>query len=290
MSKNSTNIKNSEIVEDDEQRQYHIGLAPGEVANTVIFVGDPARAEKVAKFFDSITLKKSNREFITFTGFYKELPITVMSTGIGPSNVEIAVIELSRIFDENGDVPTLIRVGSSGGLQKAINIGDLVISTSSVRLEDTTSYFVDLSYPAVANYEVITALISSAEQNAFTYHVGMTASASGFYGAQGRETDKFPIKDPNLPEKLSKWNVYNFEMETSTLFTLAALAKYRAGTVCAIYANRYTKTFIGQKEKLEAEKNSILCGLDAAVLLRKMDCIKKSHNKKNWSADLSLSG
>lgn len=289
MPKKSFNIKNSEIVEDNEKRQYHIGLAPGEVANTVILVGDPNRAGKVAELFDSVTLTKSNREFNTFTGLYKGIPITVISTGIGSSNVEIVVIELSRIFDELGEIPTIIRVGSSGGLQEKIKIGELVISTSAVRLEDTSTNFVDSSYPAIANYEVITALVSAAERNNFNYHIGITATASGFYGAQGRETDKFPVKDSHLPDKLAKWNVYNYEMESSTLFTLASLANYRAGTVCAVYANRFSKEFIDSDQKTKAEKNSIICGLDAAVLIRKMDGIKKLQNKTNWSADLRLS-
>lgn len=213
-SKNSSNITNSEIVEDSEKRQYHIGLSPGEVTNTVLLVGDPARAEKVAKHFESVTIQKVNREFITFTGIYKGEPLTVMSTGIGPSNIEIAVIELSRIFEEHSEIPTLIRIGSCGSLQENISVGDLVISTGAVRLEDTSTYFVDESYPAVANYEVITALTTATQRNKFNYHVGITATGSGFYGAQGRESKHFPIRNPHLQDRLATLNVLNFEMES----------------------------------------------------------------------------
>ena len=287
-SKSSRKILSSEIVEDNEKRQYHIGLSPGEVANTILFVGDPNRAEKIAKYFDSVSLSKSNREFFTFTGIYNGKPISVMSTGIGPSNIEIAVIELSRIFDYSAEVPTIIRIGSCGALQKEIFVGDLVVSTGAVRLEDTSTYFVDQSYPSVADYEVITALVTAAQRKKFSYHVGITATGSGFYGAQGRELEKFPIKNADLPERLAKLNVLNFEMESSTLFTLASLAKIRAGTVCAVYANRFRKTFIGENEKEDAEKNAILCGLESAIIIRSMDSIKKDKNITHWTADASL--
>ena len=287
-SKKHSEIQSSEIVEDSEKRQYHISLSPEDVANTVLLVGDPARAEKVAKFFDAIRITISNREFITYTGTYKDIPISVMSTGIGPSNIEIAVVELSRIFDKSGLKPTLIRIGSSGALQKDISVGDLVISTSSVRLEDTSTYFVDQSYPAVADYEVLTALITSAEQTKARYHVGITATGSGFYGAQGRELEDFPIKEPHLQDRLGKLNVLNFEMESSTLFTLASLAKFRAGSVCAVYANRQTKTFIEEKEKIITEEKAIECGLEAAVLVRSMDKQKEVSKVKYWNANLVL--
>ena len=284
---NTHDITGSEIVEDSEQRQYHIALAPGEVSNTVLLVGDPKRAEKVAKYFDSITLTKSNREFITYTGVYKNLPITVMSTGIGPSNVEISVIELSRIFNEN-ETPVIIRIGSSGALQEKISVGDLVISTGAVRLEDTSTNFVDQSFPAIADYEVVTALITAAQRKNFRFHVGITATASGFYGAQGRDLEKFPVKDPQLPDKLAKRNVQNFEMESSTLFTLSSLANLKAGTVCAVYANRSHKTFIDEQGKNDAEQKTIQCGLEAALIIRKMDSIKKAKKNTHWTADMSL--
>ncbi len=287
-SKKSLNINNSEIVESSEKRQYHIGLAPGEVENTVLLVGDPKRAEKIAKYFDSIRISKSNREFVTFTGTYKSLPITVMSTGIGCSNVEIAVIELSRIFEETDESPVLLRVGTSGSLQQNILIGDLVISTAAVRLEDTSTNFVDMSYPAIAHFEVVTALIASAERKKYPYHVGITATASGFYGAQGRDLEKFPTKNPDLPDRLGKLNVLNFEMESSTLFTLASLAKFKAGTICAIFANRQTKTFITDEKKHAAEQQAIECGLEAVLILKKMEQEKKVGKIRYWNPDLSL--
>ncbi|MHA2362778.1 MAG: nucleoside phosphorylase [Candidatus Hodarchaeales archaeon] len=282
----SKSILNSEVVEDTEKRQYHIALAPGEIAPTIILVGDPARAKKVSDFFDEIHLSRSNREFITYTGLYQDTPISVIATGIGSSNVEIAVIELSHI---TSTPLSLIRVGTCGGLPSYINVGDLVISTGSVRLEDTSLYFVDSCFPAVAHYEIISALIKASEDlNDVNYHLGLTASASGFYGAQGREIPNFPINDKSIPDKLQARNVLNFEMESSTLFTLATLAGYRAGTVCTVYANRTHNTFIPAEHKDGAEKLAILCGLNAAVVLKQMDKMKKEHNLKYWHPGLSI--
>lgn len=289
--KKKKTVRSSEIVQDQEKRQYHIGLAPGEVENTIILVGDPNRAKIVASFFDkgSIRIKKSNREFNTFTGIYKSLPISVISTGIGPSNVEITLIELSQILNQKTpNKPVIIRVGSSGSLQPEVNLGELVITLGAVRLEDSSLQFVENSYPSIADYEIITALITSAEQQNLPYHLGITASASGFFGAQGRDIPNFPINDRNLPEKLAERKVVNFEMESSTLFTLSSLGNFRAGTVCAVYANRPKKVFIDPNKKKKAERDAIICGLNAALIINKMDIIKEEHNTKYWHSFLKI--
>ena len=154
-----------------------------------MLVGDPARADKVKKFLDtdSVTVSSSNREFVSHTGTYKGIPVTVLATGIGPSNIEIAMLELSRIVEPE----IIIRVGSCGALHGNINLGDVVISSGAVRLEDTSLRFVDDNYPSIAHYEVILALIEASKHE--SYHVGITAAASGLYAAQGREIPGFPI-------------------------------------------------------------------------------------------------
>lgn len=278
-------IQSSEIVEDEDKRQYHIGLSPDDVAPVVLLVGDPERVTKASQFFDKIITKKSNREFLTVTGTYSGLPISVMSTGIGPSNIEISVIELARIV--NPDQLVLIRVGSSGGIKEYLNHGDLVISTGAVRLEDTSLAYVDNAYPSVAHYEVLQALIYAANKNRLKFHVGLTATSSGFY-SQGRRIPNFPIKNVEIANQLAEQNVLNFEMESSTLFTLASLAGIRAGTVCTVFANRKKDTFITNTQKQLAEKAVIKCGLEAAVTLAKMDKIKKAKKQKYWHAGLSL--
>jgi uridine phosphorylase len=271
-------IVSAEIVKTEEGRQYHINLAPGEVAENILLCGEPARAQRTSKFFERIELKMQNREFLTYTGYYNGNKISVMSTGIGTDNIEIALIEIFQITQ----CPTIIRIGSCGALQPEIDVGDLVISTGAVRLENTSSFFVDNGYPAIAHYEVMLALITAAEKMGYKYHIGITASASGFYGAQGREIPGIPLQYPNLQDDLTKRNVANFEMESSTLFILAALKKIRAGTVCAVYANRPHNKFIKTSEKLIAEEKCIKTGLEAFTILNKMDAEKKTKKKKYW--------
>lgn len=254
----------AEVVRSSKGRQYHIGLRPGDVAPTILLCGDPGRAHKVArKFFDSVRLERSEREFVTFTGRYKGLPLSVMSTGIGPDNTEIAVIELCQIVRR----PTLIRIGSSGALPGNVRLGDLVISTGAVRLENTSTFFVPEGYPAIAHHEVVGALLAAAEELGLRHHLGLTASAPGFYGAQARKVPGFSPRFPGLPKDLERLGVVNFEMETSALFILAQLARARSGAVCAVYASRSHNRFVNSAQKRDAEERCIRVGLRAAEIL-----------------------
>ena len=172
-----------------------------------------------------------------------------MSTGIGTDNVEIAVAEILAITER----PTFIRVGSCGALQPEMSLGDLTITTGAVRLESTTSFFVHDGYPAVAHYEAVAALIEAAERLGHRYHVGLTATAPGFFGAQGRPIPELPIRYPDLAEDMARQRVMNFEMEASALLVLSSLARCRAGVVCAVYANRTTGEFVAGDQKDAAE-------------------------------------
>jgi len=249
----------------DMAKQYHIALKEGEVASNVLLCGDYSRAEKVAGHFDSIKLKRQNREFVTYTGTYKKLPITVMATGIGPANTEIALVEISQIAKDLN----IIRVGSCGGLQKNMALGDLVISSAALRLENTSLFFVPEGYPAVAHYQVVQALKQSAEDLKYRHHVGLTATAPGFYGAQGRVVNGFPILTTDITKYFSKLGILNFEMETSTLLTLAQLKNYRAGSICTVYVDRYKYKVIGEVEKNKAEEKCIKTALNALEILSK---------------------
>ena len=253
------------------KKQYHIGVSPDEISDYILLCGDPARAERTAKLFDKISFERKNREFVTFTGAYKKMPLSVMSTGIGPDNTEIAVIEISQIIKK----PTFIRIGSSGSLHKNIKLGELVITTGAVRLENTSLFFVPEGYPAVADYRVIQSLIIAAEKLGYPYHVGLTATAPGFYGAQCRKTS-YPLRFPELIEHLRKCSVLNFEMESSTLFILSSIKGFKAGTVCAVYANRAENIFISEKEKHNAELRCIKTGLEAMRILYEKDNDRKT--------------
>jgi uridine phosphorylase len=280
----SNNITGSEIVETDSKRQYHIDLAPGEVAPYILLVGDPARAGVVKEFFDkgSIVATRSNREFISYTGTFQNLPVTVLATGIGSSNIEIALIELSRVVEPSA----IIRVGTCGALHSNIDLGDPVISSGAVRLEDTSLYFVEPNYPSFAHHEVILALIEGSKN--VKYHVGITAAASGFYGAQGREVPGFPIRDTQIPNNLAKRNVINFEMESSTIFTLSSIKGWRSGTICTVYANRPNGTFIADKDKTKAVDTVVKIALDACLNIEKMDSLKNKQNSQYYYPSLGF--
>ena len=186
------------------------------------------------------SFERRHREFASVTGTYRGERVSVVSTGIGTDNVEIVVAEILAITER----PTFIRVGSCGALQPEVALGDLIISTGAVRLESTTSFFVHDGYPAVADYEAVLALIEAAERLGHRNHVGITATAPGFFGAQGRPIPQLPIRYPDLAEDMARQRVMNFEMEASALLVLATLARCRAGVVCAVYAQRTTGAFV----------------------------------------------
>ena len=257
----SGSYESAERIQDADGRQYHIGLAPGEVEARILTCGDPARAKRISERFDSIRIERVQREFTTFTGSFEGVPLTVMATGIGCDNTEIAVIELCQIVEN----PTFIRVGTSGSLREEVEVEDLVISTAACRLENTSTWFVPGGYPAVAHHEVVQALITSAKASGSKWHAGITATASGFYGAQGRQGLGFPPLDPELPARLGQLNVKNMEMEASTLFTLAAMRGYRAGAVCTIFSNRCQNKFIDADRKIPAEDAAIDVALRALI-------------------------
>ncbi len=259
--------ESAENVQDEEGRQYHIGLAPGEVAEWVLLVGDPGRAERAAKLLDSVRLERRNREYVAVTGSLGNLEVTILGTGIGSDNTEIAIVELLRCQPR----PTLIRVGSCGSLKPEVGLTELVISTGAVRLESTSLAFVEEGYPAFAHHEVVLALISAAEERGSKYHTGVTATAAGFYGWQGRTNGPLETRFPDMVERLQRMKVTNLEMETSTLFTLATLAGLRSGTVCTVFANRTRNAFIDPKDKAAAEEDALRVGLSACEYLARMD-------------------
>lgn len=249
-------------------RMYHIALERGELAEYILLVGEPGRVAKVASRFDSVELERSNREITTATGTWQGMRLSVMSTGMGPDNTEIVLAEVLEITDQ----PTFVRVGSSGGLQPDIALGDLVVSTGAVRLENTTDYYVHPGYPAIAHRDVVQALETACRQLGYVYHVGITATAPGFFAPQGRAMHTLPVRYPDLAEELRRQGVANLEMESSALFVLAGLAGSRAGTVCAVYAQRTAGTFVGEgADKEAAEARCIEAGLTGIHLLWEKD-------------------
>jgi uridine phosphorylase len=262
--------------------QYHIGLGPGELAEYVLLPGDPDRTSRIASRLDSIELERRNREFASATGTYRGLRVSIVSTGIGTDNVEIVVAEILAITER----PTFIRVGSCGALQPEIAPGDLVITSGAVRLEATTGYFVHDGYPAVAHHEAVLALIEAAERLGHTYHVGVTATAAGFYGAQGRPIPQLPIRYPDLAEEMARQRVLNFEMEASALLILAGLAGCRAGVVCAVYAQRVTGDFPDGESRERATAACVETGLESLAILAEMDRQTHAAATARWRPSL----
>jgi uridine phosphorylase len=266
----------------DADRQYHIDLAPGELAEYILLPGDQDRTPKVAALFDEVEFQKRHREFASATGSYRGRRMSVVSTGIGADNIEIVIAEILAITKH----PTFIRIGSSGVLREDIALGELVITTGAVRLESTTKYFVHDGYPAVADYSAVAALIEAAHRLGHTAHVGITATAPGFYAAQGRPLRQLPVRFPDLAEEMAREGVVNFEMEASALLVLAGLAKCRAGVVCTAYAQRVSGAFVQGEQRERAEAAVIETGLEALRLLADMDDAVRAAGELHWRPSL----
>ena len=264
------------------ERQYHIGLGPGQLADYILLPGDPDRVDRVAERLDSVELRHRHREFATVTGTYRGLRVSCVSTGIGPDNIEIVVSEILAIAHQ----PAFIRIGSAGSLQDGMQVGDLVISTGAVRLETTTNWFVHEGYPAVAHYETVLALEEAATRLGHRHHLGLTATAPGFFGAQGRPIPQLPIRYPDFAEEMARQGVLNFEMEASALLVLAGLGGCRAGVVCAVYADRKTGEFLVGEAQHQAEAAVMDTGLESLLILAQLDRQKSMAGAARWRPSL----
>ena len=264
------------------ERQYHIALGPGELAEYILLPGDPERTERIAARFERVELRRQHREFVSATGVYRGRRVSVVSTGIGTDNMEIVVAEILAITDR----PTFVRVGSCGVLQEGIELGDLVITSGAVRLEATTAFYVHEGYPAVADHGVVGALVEAAHRLGRPAHVGITATAPGFFGAQGRPIPQLPIRFPDLAAEMARQRVMNFEMEASSLLVLAGLAGCRAGVVCTAFAQRTTGRFVDPGEQSGAEATVIEVGLEALSILAGMDEAMHAAGAAYWRPSL----
>lgn len=274
--------ESAEIVQTAEGKQYHTGVKASDLAPYLLLCGDPARAYRVAEYFDDAREPICNREYVSITGRYKDVPVTVMATGMGPDNTEMAVVEISQLLKS----PTYIRIGTCGALQDGMKIGDQIISTGAYRGENTSLGYVGEGYPAVPHVEVTMALLEAAQQSGHPYHMGITATAPGFYGAQGRTVPGFTPRNPNITEELAAMNVVNFEMEASCLFTLSSVSGARAGCVCGAVASRTENRFVDESEKSDVERRTIEIGLHAVTLVAQMD--QRKDDAQCWLPSMGL--
>ena len=263
-------IKNADLLICEDGSIYHLALQPEQLADTVIIVGDPDRVGLISNHFDTVECKISNREFNTHTGVLKGKRITVLSTGIGTDNIDIVMNELdalanidlsSRQVKPDHKTLTVIRIGTSGSIQADIPVGSFALSTYGLGLDNLLHYYdngsdtldlqmseafmkhtgwnENLSKPYFVKGSE--ELIRKFEQGTVK---GITATAPGFYGPQGRIL-RLGLADPGLNEKIRSFRykderVINFEMETSALYGLGSLLGHRVMTVCALIANRAT--------------------------------------------------
>ena len=200
--------------------QPHIMCGIGDVAKYVLISGDPGRVKIIASFLDESRKVADYRGFVTYTGTKDGVEISVSSSGIGCPSAAIAVEELARI-----GAKVIIRVGTTGALQKNINMGDLVIATAAVRDDGTSKTYVPAEFPAIADFKVTKSLIEASKKSDRKTHIGLVLSSDAFYG-----------KKDSL-KQWSKFGVLSVEMETSVIYTIAALRKLKAGTILAVDGN-----------------------------------------------------
>jgi uridine phosphorylase len=240
-------------------RQFHIGVAPGEVSTVVLMPGDPFRVPLVAEYLEDAREIAHNREHRTMLGTYKGRAITVTSSGMGCPSTAIAVEELARV-----GVTSFIRVGSTGALQPDLEPGDLVISQGSFRNDGTTDGYAPKGYPAVPDFELTLALERHARLHApkhgLNVHAGLNVTDDAFYA-----------ESPAWTEQMASLGLLNVEMESSAMFVVARQRGLRAGMICAVSSNLISGTSVYDEEAHRRLATgwgaSIEAALDAAVEL-----------------------
>lgn len=210
-------------------RQYHIHVAPGEVGRYVFLPGDPGRCEPIARFFDEPRLVAKNREYETWTGYLDGEMVSVTSTGIGSPSAAIAMEELVKVGSD-----TFVRVGTSGSMQPHIKPGDLGVISAAIRDEGTTSHYLPMEFPAVADINITLALAEGARSTGKTVHVGISQTKDSFFGQH--EPGRMPVAD-RLKERWAAWmagGAICSEMEAAALFIVASTLRVRAGGIMMI--------------------------------------------------------
>ncbi len=213
----------------DSEKEYHIGIAQGEIPKLVLLPGDPDRSKKIAeRFFDNPEEIAKKREYWSFKGTWNDVPVAVCSTGIGCPSAAIALEELVKV-----GCKTFIRVGTSGAISHKVVSGDIVIFSGAVRDEGTSRQYVPIEFPAVAHPDTVIALTKAAEKRGATYHVGIGHSKDAFYS----EHPDY-VADPDSMRK--KWtamkdaNVLATEMEAAALFVIGHLRGVKVGAACVV--------------------------------------------------------
>ncbi len=266
-------IEASELIINDRGAIYHLNLRPEEIADTIITVGDPERVAAISQYFDKVEFKLAHREFITHTGFIGNKRISVVSTGIGPDNIDIALNEIdalanidfaTRTIHEQKKSVSIIRMGTCGSLQGEVGVDQLVAGTHGLGIDNLLYFY------TIQNNEEEKAILNAFEKHTqissnqihpyiatasaglikhFTegYSHGITVTCPGFYGPQGRIL-RLPLKMPNLVDQMTSFSygnhrIANFEMETSAIYGLCNLLGHQCLSINVIIANRVKKEY-----------------------------------------------
>ena len=224
------------------EKEYHVNLTKGDVGEYVILPGDPGRCEKIAQYFDNPVLVANNREYVTYTGTLDGVKVSVTSTGIGGPSAAIALEELVHC-----GAHTFVRVGTSGGMQKEVLGGDVVIATGAIRLDGTSKEYAPSEYPAVANFDVVMALKESAKELNHPYQVGVVQCKDSFYGQHSPESMPIASELQNKWEAWIRTGALTSEMESATLFIVGSTRRVRVGAVLLVVANQ-TRRALGLED------------------------------------------
>ena len=236
----------------ENDKQYHIQVASGDVGRYVILPGDPKRCEKIARYFDDAKLIADSREYVTYTGCLEGVKVSVTSTGIGGPSAAIAMEELVK-----AGADTFLRIGTCGGMQTEVKSGDVVVATGAIRMEGTSREYAPIEFPAVADLTVTNALVAAAEKKGYPFHTGVVQCKDAFYGQHEPETK------PVSYELLNKWEAWKrlgclaSEMESAALFIVASSLGVRTGSCFLVVANQ-------EREKLGLD-NPVVHDTDMAI-------------------------
>ena len=246
---------------------FHLGLTRAMLDGVELAItpGDPARVERIAALFDDPEPLAATREFTTYRGLLGGRPVVACSTGIGGPSTSIAVEELAQL-----GVHTFLRVGTTGAIQPDIDVGTLIVTTGSVRLDGASHHFAPQEYPAVADFECTTALVEAARAGGAPVRIGITASSDTFYPGQERYDTVSGQVVASFRGSLAEWQrlgVLNYEMESATLFTMCAANGWRAGCIAGVIVNRHHQEIPSPGTAEQVEADAVGAVVEAAARL-----------------------
>ena len=243
---------------------FHLGLTKAMLkgATVAIVPGDPERVKRIAELMENATFLASHREYTSYLAYIDGKAVVVCSTGIGGPSTSIAVEELAQL-----GVRTFLRIGTTGAIQAHVNPGDVIVTQAAVRLDGASLHFAPMEFPAVANFEATTAMVEACRDAGIEPHIGITASSDTFYPGQERYDTVSARVTRRFKGSMQEWQdlgVLNYEMESSTLFTMCASQGWRAACVAGVIVNRTQQEIPDEATMKKTEVNAIAIVVAAA--------------------------